>query len=42
MEHIQMILTIGSLLTFIGGVLVVLAKVHKWYLKQEKQDESCF
>ncbi|MGD6877822.1 hypothetical protein [Bacillus infantis] len=34
------IITIASLLTAIGAIFTVVFKVHKWFLKQEKQDED--
>ena len=34
------IITGASLITAIGVILGFVFKVHKWYLKQEKQDEE--
>ena len=31
---------VASLITATGVILGLLSKVHKWYLKQEKQDEE--
>ena len=37
---ISYIITGASLVTAIGVILGFVFKVHKWYLKQEKQDEE--
>lgn len=37
---IAYIITGASLLTALGVILGFVLKVHKWYLKQEKQDEE--
>ena len=34
------IITAGSIVTALGAILGFIFKVHKWYLKQEKQDEE--
>lgn len=35
---IETIIKIASLITALGILIGVFGKVHKWYLKQEKQD----
>ena len=37
---ISYIITGASLITALGVILGFVFKVHKWYLKQEKQDEE--
>lgn len=37
---ISYIITGASLITALGVILGLVFKVHKWYLKQEKQDEE--
>lgn len=37
---IAYIITGASLLTALGVILGFVLKVHKWYLRQEKQDEE--
>ena len=37
---ISYIITAASLVTAIGVILGFVFKVHKWYMKQEKQDEE--
>ena len=37
---ISTIITVASLITALGVILGFVFKVHKWYLKQEKQDEE--
>lgn len=37
---VSYIITGASLITAIGVILGFVFKVHKWYLKQEKQDEE--
>ena len=32
------IITFGSFITAIGAIFTIVFKIHKWYLKQEKQD----
>lgn len=34
------IITVASVITALGVILGVLFKGHKWFLKQEKQDEE--
>lgn len=34
------IITAGSIVTALGAILGFIFKVHKWYLRQEKQDEE--
>jgi hypothetical protein len=34
------IITAGSIITALGVIFGFIFKVHKWYLKQEKQDEE--
>jgi hypothetical protein len=34
------IITIASLITAIGVILAFVFKIHKWFLKQEQQDEE--
>lgn len=34
----QIIITIASVITALGVILGVILTVHKWYLKNEKQD----
>ncbi len=34
----QTIITAGSVLTALGVIVTLILKVHKWYLRQEKQD----
>lgn len=34
------IISIASVITALGVILGVIISVHKWYLKQEKQDED--
>lgn len=34
----QTIITIGSIVAALGGLLGVFCKVHKWYLRQEEQN----
>ena len=34
------IISIASLITALGVILGVILSVHKWYLKQEKQDDD--
>ena len=36
----QTIITIGGVLAALGAILGLILKVHKWYLKQEAQDEE--
>lgn len=36
----QTIINLGALITAIGVLFAILFKIHKWYLKQEKQDED--
>ena len=37
---ISHIITVASLITALGVILGFVFKVHKWYLKQEKQDKD--
>ena len=37
---ISHIITVASLITALGVILGFVFKVHKWYLKQEKQDKE--
>ena len=37
---VTQIITIASLITAIGVILGAVFKVHKWYLRQQKQDEE--
>ena len=37
---IETIVTIASVITALGVILGFLFGVHKWYLKQQKQDED--
>ena len=37
---ISYIITGASLITALGVILGLVFKVHKWYLRQEKQDEE--
>lgn len=37
---ISIIITVASLLTAICAIFGFIFKVHKWFLKQEKQDEE--
>ena len=32
------IITLASLITAVGAIFTVIFKIHKWFLKQEKQD----
>lgn len=34
----QAVITAGSVLTALGVIITLILKVHKWYLRQEKQD----
>ena len=34
------IISIASVITALGVILGVILSVHKWYLKQEKQDDD--
>ena len=34
------IISIASVITALGVILGVILSVHKWYLKQEKQDDA--
>ena len=34
------IISIASVITAVGVILGVILSVHKWYLKQEKQDDD--
>ena len=34
------IITVASVITALGVILGLMLKIHKWYLKQEKQDEE--
>lgn len=36
----QTIITVGSIVAALGGLLGVFCKVHKWYLRQEEQNEE--
>lgn len=36
----QTIITVAAVISAIGVILGLILKVHKWYLKQEKQDEE--
>lgn len=36
----QTIITIASVITALGVILGVILAVHKWYLKNEKQDDD--
>ena len=36
----QIIITIASVITALGVILGVILTVHKWYLKNEKQDDD--
>lgn len=36
----QTIITLGSIITAIGVLFGVVFKVHKWFLKQEKQNKE--
>lgn len=37
---ITTIITVASLLTAVGVIFGAIFKIHKWFLKQEKQDEE--
>lgn len=37
---ISTIITLASLVTAVGVVFGAIFKIHKWFLKQEKQDEE--
>lgn len=37
---IAYIITGASVITALGVILGLMLKIHKWYLKQEKQDEE--
>lgn len=34
------IITVASVITALGVIFGLMLKIHKWYLKQEKQDEE--
>ena len=34
------IITVASVITALGVIVGLMLKIHKWYLKQEKQDEE--
>lgn len=36
----QTIITVGSIVAALGGLLGIFCKVHKWYLRQEEQNEE--
>ena len=36
----QTIITAAAVISAVGVLLGLILKVHKWYLKQEKQDEE--
>ncbi len=38
MFEIQMIINIASIITSLGIILNLFAKLHKWYLKKEKNE----
>lgn len=37
---VNAIITIASVITALGVIIGVILKIHNWYLKQDKQDES--